>query len=1258
MSGIDILDVRPIPAGERWTPQQWQAVVHRGAATLVSAAAGSGKTSVLVRRIQDRLTDANDPVDVDRLLVVTFTKAAASEMRQRLADRLAQESERAERDSALRARLDRQIALLGKAQISTLHSFCLALLRQNFHRLDLDPGFSELGEHEARLLGREVLEGLFERRYAEPPTPSDRVERFLDLVDRCGGQRGDQGLADRVLDLYETTRSLPDPDAWLEQAAARFDLPQGAVLSDLPLLEPLLVFARYRLQGARRSLALAEQLAMDAGGPSAYVPLLAAEKQALAVVCEASTLEEMRRALQAVDFQRLPTVKEGEADPEVQRRVRRLRDAAKTLVSGYRDPRSLDAWLGNADREHAAMAELRDAYAPMRTLVELVREFDRAYQDAKQERAVVDFSDQERLALALLGERDPDGTWRPSELARTVRSRIREVLVDEYQDINEVQDAIIGLACETGPQGQPPNLFMVGDPKQSIYRFRHADPSLFRDRYRTYASEGPGPRRIDLSANFRSRAEVVDAANHLFGQILTEEICQMPYDRAAELVCGAQYPDLDAPAPVEVHVISGDDPGPEPGPADDPAPEESDPDSDPAIASAREREARLAARRIRQLMGLDGGAPAQVRDPHDGRLRDMRFSDVVILLRAANSDGQTFVDELAAAGVPAHVQGKSGYFGALEIRTMLALLEVLDNPRQDIPLAAVLRSPLFDGTGLSAGDLARIRLAAQGDFVDAVRAAAGPAPAPDWPVADDLRARLAHFLDRLERWRTQARQGSLARLVWSIYQDKGFLAHASALPGGDQRRANLLALHDRAREFDRFDRQGLSRFLRFIERLKAAGEDLAMAPALSENSDVVRVMSIHASKGLEFPVVFVCGLGKAFNLQDLRGDLLIDKTLGLGPRVVDVGRRLKYPSLAFLAIGDRLRLDNLAEEIRLLYVAMTRAKERLVMVGTVRKADAALEHWAHAASCGDWPLAPDLVASARSYLDLIGLAMARPSRAPLVRFMVPAADLDRPSDPVSPVARVLEPGAPPADILARLTWRYLHREAAALPAKISVTQAAERIREQADSGGVPLDQWLDLQPPPDLRRQPRFLQRTSSALTAAERGTAAHLFMQHLDFAGPCEVSALEAQLAWMVDSEVVTPEMAGAVPLDRILDFLSDPLALRLRAASPGDLRRELPFSMAVLAREVGATDARRSDSADETVLLQGVIDAVLREADGLVVIDWKTDAARGRSAAQMAEPHLEQVALYRRAAEAMFGLPVKEAYLVFLQTGQVARV
>ncbi|MBU6429425.1 MAG: PD-(D/E)XK nuclease family protein, partial [Cyanobacteria bacterium REEB65] len=543
------------------------------------------------------------------------------------------------------------------------------------------------------------------------------------------------------------------------------------------------------------------------------------------------------------------------------------------------------------------------------------------------------------------------------------------------------------------------------------------------------------------------------------------------------------------------------------------------------------------------------------------------------------------------------------------------------------------------------------------------------------------RVRLGEFLDRLERWRTQARRGSLAKLIWTVYQQTGFSSHVVGLPNGEQRLANLLALHDRACEFDRSERNGLSRFLRFIERMAESGEDLGMAPALSEAADVVRVMSIHASKGLEYPVVLVCGLGKAFNDRDLHGDVLFDSELGLGPKVADVANRLKYPSLSHLAAKERLRRAGLAEEIRLLYVAVTRAKERLILTGSLRQPEKTAARWCRAAECPDVALPADLLVAAASPLDFVGMALARHRDGQAIRQLgghlgglanpVIAADrsswqicvhAERWGGPIPqtgadlPASFTIERPLPEilADLSARLSWQYPQRGATFVSAKVTVTEATKRTRQAMDPEAKLVGAAASKAALP-VGRKPRFFHDSPSRPSAAERGRAVHLFLQHIDFAGPCDLSALRAQLADMIDRELLTAELAATIPLDPVIAFLGQPLGRRLRTTAPNALWRELPFSMYLPADQLLADAA---SAGGQPLLLQGVIDCLLVEPAGLTILDWKTDSPKGRSISEMAWPYRQQMELYCRAAATMFGKAVREAYLVFLATGEALSV
>lgn len=1345
----------PLPPAP-WTGEQWEAITARGCSLLVPAAAGSGKTAVLVERIIRRLTDPSDPIDVDRLLVATFTEAAAAEMR----DRIGRALQKGLAEDPANAHLRRQLALLGRASISTLHSFCLSLLRQHFHRLGLDPSFRVMGEHEARLLQQEVLERVFEENYGE------EREAFLDLVERFGGTEADDALRGLVLRLYEHARSLPWPEQWLTEAADRFKINDDAPLETQPWFDPVRDAARRQIQRACWVIEAALAITRAPGGPLAYAENLADDLdvlQELLRVTEEGGWDDIRGTLQDLSFGRLKTIKQGTVDQVIQERVKDLRDKAKKIVAQIRDSVFVRA-------ASDCLEDLRSLAPHMETLVGLVRRFGEEYMGAKSARAMADFGDLERFTLMLLDSGATPGELVPSEVARELRKNFVEVLVDEYQDINGVQDAIITLVSRIGDgtgdgthdgtredPGDSPNLFMVGDVKQSIYRFRLADPGLFIAKCKSYSPRavglaGDSPdtspgllcRRVDLRANFRSRAPVVDGVNFIFRQIMTPGVGELAYDAKAELVCSAEYPATERTASpaTEVHLIEkdlqtasglwgGDGDSAEEAPGDsrnegsrvnggsqanggyqDGSSPENELDGDEQDLTALEREAALVARRIRDLVegSSDRSGPAfSVWDKKSRSYRPLEYRDIVILLRATRGRSNVFIDVLQRSGVPAYAQVGTGYFSATEVELMLSLLAVIDNPRQDIPLAGVLRSPMV---GLAAADLARIRLCVPAEDFFGALAAAGSRD-----DLGDLSQRVRSFLEQLETWRTAARRGPLGRLIWRIYRDTGYLSYVEGLPGGQQRYANLLALYDRARQFDQFARPGLFRFLRFIDRLRESQQDLGTAPALGENENVVRVMSIHQSKGLEFPVVFVAGLGNGFNWQDIRRDLLFQRELGLGPMVVDPEQRLQYPSLAHQAVVESIRMETLAEEIRVLYVALTRAREKLVLVGSVRNLPRQCERWSEAVEHRGWALPDAYLAEARCYLDWIGPALGRHALGEPIRSLAgiqaTPADGDVLGDPSAWDIRLWRPheilvfdgngGIPaagsnetesdpnaellwsrvaslePLDRVApselveplrqRLHWRYPFAEVAGRFAKVSVTEVKGRFGS---------DEEIPAQRPGSrsigLHRRPRFLHDNPGRLISATIGTATHLALQHLDLSSALDAAEIRSQIERLVEMEALTPELAAAIDILSLVRFFASPLGLRLRA--PRVLvHRELPFTMGLPVREV-YPELPEAVGADGRVLIQGVVDCLLEEHDGLVIVDFKTDAVRDSAAvmepadgwraigvdretvAEAAARYQGQIRLYSRALQAIYRKPVKEAYLYFLAAGEEIRV
>ena len=1426
-------------ARREWTREQLDAIQARQANLLVAAAAGAGKTAVLVERIIRHLTDPEAPVSLENLLVVTFTDAAAAEMRQRIGAALEEAVARQPENEGWR----RQLLLLNRAAISTIHAFCLRVLRTYFYRLDLDPAFRVLDPAEADLMQLEVMDRVLEEAFAAEPDGGP----ITDLADGLGG-RADTALVDLVLKVWGFTRSLPWPEAWLEKAAAAYDVPAGTPLTALPWYRELQEAMALVLEEAAFYLGQARAVAAGPGGPAVYLDHLEREEGAVRGLLAAMgdlSWEEFWQRLGGIDFARLPAVRRANVDPQLKERATGYRDQAKKLLrtlqqEGYRD-------------EDAIRDELGRAGATVKALVGLVRHFDAAYSQEKRRRGLLDFSDLEHLCLqVLLDPAARPGELRPSEVALELRQRYEEVLVDEYQDINSIQDAILTLVSrqgftagdilpaagstvrEPGPEARgnnrvtgpglatsgpatPPNLFMVGDVKQSIYRFRLANPELFLEKYRTYpayrvgeltagseglieagcTSTGAGSqapcRRILLKANFRSRQGVVDGVNFIFRQVFSRLVGELEYDAGAALVGQAAYPENPAavtPA-VEVYLlerkVEGDAAtstadGGLPSPTleagysftgataggimiETSSAGMGDGDANPGAAAgtldvedltALEREALLVAGRIHRIVQGTPERPGpefQVWDTEKKVYRDVTYRDIVILLRATKDRAPVFLEALQQGGIPAYADLGGGYFAATEVETILSLLRVIDNPRQDIPLAAVLRSPLV---GLTAEELARARLAAPGeDFYTAVVKAAGsgsaglyspsgatyPIPAGEAgsdpgrdgrPGAPDTLAngvegaggqviedggsaaggsladRLADFLARLERWRTMARRQPLGDVIWQLYRETGYLEFVGGLPGGAQRQANLRALLDRARQFEGFARHGLFRFLRFIERLQQNEGDLGTARALGENEDVVRVMSIHKAKGLEFPVVIVADLGHAFNLRDLSGDVLLHGHLGLAPLYFDTAAGVKYPTLAYLATAHRLRLEALSEEARILYVALTRAREKLILVGSARDLPRRAASWCAGLAHHEEQLPAMLMARAGSHLDWVATALARHPEGAPVRELAGVEGgyiLADPScwqvqvvkgpetDDVGRGEQVLQkatavnengpsclqaiPGPSPAgvwevpqpardiphlrrEVARRLAWVYPYRALTGLPVKLAVTELKRRF-DVFNEGDAPLRPGEGMPagripPAPHagykvdtanaFTRRPLFLQE-QRGLTAAERGTVTHLVLQHVDLTRPVTGESLAGLLQRLVAQEVLTLEQAAAVDTRAILAFFAGPLGRRL-LARPAKVRRELPFSLTIPVAKL-YPGLPETTTAGEVILVQGIIDCLVEEEDGYLLLDFKT----GKIPPDPRAAYGEQLRLYSRAVEAIFNRPVKEAHLYFLDGG-----
>ena len=1283
------------PPGSSWTDEQWEAIRLRGSDILVSAAAGSGKTAVLVERIIRRITDERDPVDVDRLLVATFTNAAAGEMRQRIREAIEKKLETEPGSAHLR----RQMALIHRAPITTLHSFCLEVIRRHCQRIQLDPSFRIANETEAELMRQDLLSELLEERFGL----SGEDSPFWQLADSFGGERGDDALVRLILHVYDFSRSHPWPDVWLREAAGRFARAASGTAKVSDLLQALTADVKMELQGIAAVLTDALRSAERPGGPAPYAANLRDDLEQVERAIEASgkSWDGLYRAMNGIVFGKLNACRGKDVDKGLQEQVKQLRDMAKKQLNAIRE----ELFVRTPEQYAGEMAEM----APIvLELAELVIEFAERYRRLKADKGLVDFADLEHYCLQIL--RHPDSTPEqliPSDAAKEYREQFVEILLDEYQDTNAVQEAIVALITRPAPG----NRFMVGDVKQSIYRFRLADPGLFTEKYKTYErsdqDEPAGGRKIGLKRNFRSRSHVVEAVNFLFRQIMTERVGEMDYDEDAELVYGASYPESPNDPSVELMIIdrggsSEDESGSVESDADGGADSEGidaevfdtageragpNPEEEEEQAETAQLEARYIAAQIRKLIGLTGGAPFQVYDRKTDSLRPLQFRDIVVLLRATSHWAPVFMEELRLAGIPVYAELNAGYFTATEVEIVLSLLKVIDNPYQDIPLAAVLRSPIV---GLSAADLAQVRI--RGKRKPYFEAVLSCAESDDGEgMNDPLAGKLRAFVAKLRGWQDEARQGSLSDLIWNIYSATGYYDYVGGMPDGLQRQANLRALYDRARQFEATSFRGLFRFLRFVERMQDSGQDLGAARALGEQEDVVRIMSIHKSKGLEFPVVFVAGLGKTFNQTDLNGTFLLHKELGFGPMRVEPRIRAAWPTLPLLAIKRRMRAEMTAEELRVLYVALTRPKEKLFLVGSVKSLEKAVQKWARMMETEGWRLPEYEMAKAKSYLDWIGPALIRhPQAEPLrIRTNLPepipafaagaasewrvaavpgesfaqaaaAADLSYADERLLAIAE-LKPvpgGSGSAEARERLNerfaWTYKYAQAPTLFSKTSVSEL-KRLADHflADGEDPPANGMLARAPSFHLfGKRPKFMGAVE--MTTAERGTIYHAVMQHLPLNGEVTAETVRRTLDRMVERELILPEQRSAVDSSIVLRFFADELGQRLLRADR--VYREVPFSYATSAGDIypGTDESVR----DEIVLVQGVMDCIFVENDELVLLDYKTDAIYGDRLEQLAKRYGTQLLLYAAAVEKIWKRPVKEKALFFFDGPHIVRV
>ena len=1271
-----------------WTSKQQEVIDSRNRNLLVSAAAGSGKTAVLVERIIQMISEGDRPLDIDQLLVMTFTNAAAAEMRERIGAAVEQKLKERPEDEHLWL----QAALIPQAQITTIDSFCLNIIRSHYNSLDIDPAFRMGDEGELSLLRGDCMGEMLENCYDEADA------EFARFVEHFGRGKSDRGIEDVILQAWQFSQSHPWPGEWL--ASCQKELEEESILEmeESPWMVFLMEDVARQMEELSGQLGEAVQVCLEENGPLAYEPMLISDRSKIEAIGRAAatgSFEALYNSLQNMSFVRLASIRSKDIDGDKKAFVSACRDRVKKAVAKCRE-------LYGQQSPEEVVESMRGTRTVIRELLRLTGMFDQAYRDAKRERNVLDFNDLEHLTLEVLYEREETGdgeetvSRRPSQVADELSRQYEEILVDEYQDSNYVQEALItGISRERSGH---PNVFMVGDVKQSIYRFRLARPELFMDKYETYSRER-GPRQmIELQQNFRSRESVLTSVNDVFYQIMTKNLGGITYTPETALYPGAKFEEVSGKTVLDPEADAGKSGSREAAPVslkagtptelllvDTGADTLRQLDEDSLDYTAKELEARLIAGRIRQLVSEDQGI--LVWDKSRGGYRRARYGDMVILLRSMSGWSEVFVNVLMNEGIPAFAQTRTGYFNTVEVETILSLLSVVDNPMQDIPLAAVMRSPIV---GMDDEEMAWMmavykRNSKKGQdrgvygawklWLEEGWITVGLSGIPV-KTAHSISFKSRRLSVLMERLRGEARHLPIHELLYRVYRESGYYDYVSAMPAGETRRANLDMLVEKAAAYESTSYKGLFHFVRYIEKLKKFDTDFGEASVAGEQDNTVRIMSIHKSKGLEFPVVFLAGLGKRFNKQDAYGQILLDADLGAAADFLDLELRVKAPTLKKQALKRRTELETMGEELRVLYVAMTRAKEKLIMTAADKSLENKLGKWkdiplsqgqlpytilASANSCLDWLLMaqPAIPASHMEMRqiqvkDLIGEEITRQ----IIRKM-------KKEDLLNLDGRRVYDAAFGTRLREVLEYEYPYESDIGLYAMVSVSELKKQSQigrtEDAigtDSGnleGIALGELKALTGSRDMAGsgpgESGEQKKTVSAgpNRAALRGTAYHAVLEHIHFHEIHGLAEVKPVVDKLLEGGFLDQEAHDFINPKVIWNFLSSPLGKRMaKAQSEGRIHKEQQFIIGIPAREMGLGDS------DELVLIQGIIDAYLEEEDGLVLIDYKTDHVpegdQKQGAKMLAERYRVQLDYYERALTQLTGKHVKERIIYSL--------
>ncbi|HBG5257832.1 TPA: helicase-exonuclease AddAB subunit AddA [Clostridioides difficile] len=1257
----------------KWTKEQLEVIESRECNLLVAAAAGSGKTAVLVERIIQMITSRENPIDIDKLLVVTFTNAAASEMRERIGDAIGKALD----ENPENKHLQNQLVLLNKSSITTIHSFCLDVIKSNFHRINLDPNFRIGDQTECAILKQEAIEEVFEDLYEE------RDEGFLNLVESYAERGGDKEVQDIILGIYSFAMASPEPKKWLIDSAERFNIDENFDFSQSIWARAILDTVKIEINGLCLNMERALKEVESIEELETFAEKLSVEYKKIADISQAcnKSWDEAYKKMASMSFENyVKGVKRISKDAPSY--IKESKEKAKTIRD--KTKKSLESIVSatfNKDND-SIREEIKYLYNIVKPISSVVLRFEEEYSNKKREKGIIDFNDIEHFALNILTDVDEKGNIVPSDIAVGYRNKFYEIFIDEYQDSNLVQEVLLKAVANT----ETPNRFMVGDVKQSIYRFRQAKPELFLQKYNNYNDKkGSSHRKIMLYKNFRSREEVVDAVNYIFENIMNENIGEIEYTEKERLNLGANFNvDTDEKSIIggatEIHLIQKDNK------LDDDIINDKDDRINNKENEIEEEEkldniqleARMVGNIIKDLMKVnEDGKIQKVYDKGIDGYRPVEFRDIVILLRATSAWAPVFADELMNMDIPTYADVGVGYFDTIEIKTILSLLQIIDNPMQDIPLISVLKSPIF---GFTPEDLIDIRVQSKDKiFYEVLKSTAEYDGFTDsqneneseFIPSEECINKSKDFLIKLKEFKEKSMYMSTDEFIWYLYTRTGYYAYVGALPGGSQRQANLKVLFERAKQFEETSLKGIFNFVNFIEKLKKSSSDMGSAKTLGENANVVRIMSIHKSKGLEFPVVICSAMGKNFNTQDFKKSILYHHNLGYGPQFVDYERRISFPSIAKEALKSKINIENLSEEMRVLYVAFTRAKEKLIITGSTRNIQDSIKRWSNGIESLD-TISQYEILKGKNFLDWIMPCVLRHRDLSNLleevgldavfnvehnskwygklwnkNDILVEKKSDEEKESIEEILEKIDVNNPDSDyygeIEEKLNYIYPYEFSTRKPATISVTEI-KKIQNNYEEELINtiFEQKVIL-------KKPLFIQNEEERekISGTERGTIVHLVMEVLDLKNVSSVNDIKSQIRGFVSKGIITEKQASIVNPYKIYKFFASNIGKRMLNAEI--INREKSIYAQVNMKDIyiyekliNNDDKKLYDN--ESVMLRGIVDAYFEEDNQIVLVDYKTDFVNEENINQIIEKYKKQLDLYADIIETLTGKSVKE--------------